>query len=90
MSDWRTVVTKGPERVIETILAVATTLVLSIATVWLTGDSRATGLVVMTAGVAVSGVIGYNELRATRRDEAERPAADQTAAATTRVAKAAR
>jgi hypothetical protein len=67
MSEWRIVVTQKPKRVIEATLAVATTLALSIASVWLAGDSRAAGLVVMLAGVAVSGVIGYNEFRATPR-----------------------
>jgi hypothetical protein len=87
--DRRSVVTKPTKRAIEATLAVMATLALSIVAVWLTGDPRAAGLVVIAAGVAVSGVIGVHERRATHGHEAGRPTAAKTAEGTTKFTKAA-
>ena len=81
--------TNTTKQAIEATLAVMLTLALSIVAVWLTGDPRAAGLVVLAAGVAVAGVIGFYERRATRGHEAGRPTAAQTAEGAAKLTKAA-
>ena len=79
--------TKQAEIVGFAVATVVATLALSIIAVWLTGDPRAAGPVVMVVAFAVSGVIGYTEHNAKNR----RGAADakQPAARTVRLTKAA-
>ncbi len=67
--------TKSTKRAIEATLAVMVTLALSIVAVWFIGDARAGGMVVMAAGIAVSGLIGVYERRLPRGREAVPPAA---------------
>ena len=50
--------------VVVTVSAIVATLGLSTGAVWLTGDPRAFGLVIMVAGAAVAGAIGHNERKA--------------------------
>jgi hypothetical protein len=64
------VVTKQAEIVVLAVAAVVATLALSIIAVWLTGDPRAAGPVVMVVAFAVSGVIGYTEHNAKKRHAA--------------------
>ena len=81
--------TNTTKQAIEATLAVMLTLALSILAVWLTGDPRAVGLVVIAAGVAVSGVIRFYERRATHDHEPGRPTAAKTAEGATKFTKAA-
>jgi hypothetical protein len=61
MLDRRTIVTTPTKRAIEALLAVMVTLALSILAVWATGDPRVAGLVVIAAGIAMSGLVGFYE-----------------------------
>lgn len=50
--------------VVAAVFALVATLASIVAAVWLTGDPRAAGPVVIVAGVLVSSVIGYAERKA--------------------------